>query len=642
MALSVQEFAAKIKAKYPAYQNVDDSALAQAMVKKHPEYASQVNLGASTTPAPEVTKPVVASPAAPSNSGWKSPGSEFPAPGTPEAGESFMKSPVGQFFNKQAPALQEAQNKEENITPLERGANVAGQFIHGVYDAGAGGVKLATNALNPLPAIGAFKDIVTGNYRKDAQGNPDMSVTPEDQQKTDQSSEGIKGLNQIISGIGQVVTSPLAASPVLQKGTSLPFEGAHDVIGGVLNELGVDPETDQGKTIADSLLNALTLTFVKPKNIAEGITNVLDTGKNAAAKITDTATAAKEKVMPSTFQAEALRSGLKEEHIGTVQNLTPEQAVTAKQFLDAGKAKIQDAAAPTVFQSAGKVIEDVYKQLQTKKKEAGATLGEVKKVMANEDLNTRPIKMKFRQALDDLNAITVKNGKNILDIEKSDLGGTGLASQVESMWKKLSENKKLKAKDVESMTVQIENKVGVGDGQFAKASPAGRSLLKLKTALNEGLGEVHPGFKAANETFAKLANGLQDALEAGKVKVGKSKYTISGGTTLQRLLSSIPEKTQAGLAALEKLAQEHGVEMPKDLQTRANLANLAEHYSGAVQPRSMKGIVEQSASHAGKAGSLFNTIKEGIDYVNPKMKLSEQIGKIQKLIDRAQEYSKAK
>lgn len=45
MALSVQEFSAKIKQKYPEYQNVDDFQLAQKVVAKYPEYAGKVDLG---------------------------------------------------------------------------------------------------------------------------------------------------------------------------------------------------------------------------------------------------------------------------------------------------------------------------------------------------------------------------------------------------------------------------------------------------------------------------------------------------------------------------------------------------------------------------------------------------------------------
>lgn len=48
--LSIDDFAAKVKAKYPDYAHLGNSELAQKIVSKHPEYASQVDLRPLTTP----------------------------------------------------------------------------------------------------------------------------------------------------------------------------------------------------------------------------------------------------------------------------------------------------------------------------------------------------------------------------------------------------------------------------------------------------------------------------------------------------------------------------------------------------------------------------------------------------------------
>ena len=40
--LSVQEFAAKVKDKYPQYKDVDDQQLVEALIKKYPQYESAV------------------------------------------------------------------------------------------------------------------------------------------------------------------------------------------------------------------------------------------------------------------------------------------------------------------------------------------------------------------------------------------------------------------------------------------------------------------------------------------------------------------------------------------------------------------------------------------------------------------------
>src|SRR4051794_15453305 len=53
--LSSDQFAAQIKAKYPAYANVDNSTLTQKMLAKYPQYSDRVDVGA---PAPAPVLPV--------------------------------------------------------------------------------------------------------------------------------------------------------------------------------------------------------------------------------------------------------------------------------------------------------------------------------------------------------------------------------------------------------------------------------------------------------------------------------------------------------------------------------------------------------------------------------------------------------
>jgi hypothetical protein len=42
--LSPQEFATKVKSKYPEYKDIDDVTLAQRVIEKYPEYADRVSM----------------------------------------------------------------------------------------------------------------------------------------------------------------------------------------------------------------------------------------------------------------------------------------------------------------------------------------------------------------------------------------------------------------------------------------------------------------------------------------------------------------------------------------------------------------------------------------------------------------------
>lgn len=57
MALSVKDFAATVKAKYPEYQNVDDNVLAQKVLDKYPEYKDKVDMSQSSAPAQTQPEP---------------------------------------------------------------------------------------------------------------------------------------------------------------------------------------------------------------------------------------------------------------------------------------------------------------------------------------------------------------------------------------------------------------------------------------------------------------------------------------------------------------------------------------------------------------------------------------------------------
>jgi hypothetical protein len=43
--LSIAQFAAEVKSKYPQYKDIDDSVLANKMIEKYPVYADKVELG---------------------------------------------------------------------------------------------------------------------------------------------------------------------------------------------------------------------------------------------------------------------------------------------------------------------------------------------------------------------------------------------------------------------------------------------------------------------------------------------------------------------------------------------------------------------------------------------------------------------
>lgn len=90
--LSVSEFAAKIKAKYPAYANLDDNELTQKMLAKYPQYKDQVDLNPEKK-SPDQTLPS-ASPTGGQDSGIGSP--NIPDFNPQNIGLGYIKKPTFQ------------------------------------------------------------------------------------------------------------------------------------------------------------------------------------------------------------------------------------------------------------------------------------------------------------------------------------------------------------------------------------------------------------------------------------------------------------------------------------------------------------------------------------------------------------------
>jgi hypothetical protein len=111
--MTPQEFATKIKAKYPQYKDVDDLELAQKVVAKYPAYKSQVNLENGSTE--------------PQNKG-------------------FIGRVADDFKNRGQKVTETlttfANNENANVKDVaQSGFNVAGQFAGGALDIVGEGIK---------------------------------------------------------------------------------------------------------------------------------------------------------------------------------------------------------------------------------------------------------------------------------------------------------------------------------------------------------------------------------------------------------------------------------------------------------------------------------------------------------------------
>jgi hypothetical protein len=135
--ISVDDFAAKVKAKYPDYAGLDNATLAQKIVAKHPEYKNQVNL------APPAVSPIL----------------------TDYTGKSYQSlSPADASEKMKSGNYTLGPPAQKNIRPLdtpkfERYNALSGGSLGVLRDVGRG-VDTGVNALMDMPGqvVHAFSD----------------------------------------------------------------------------------------------------------------------------------------------------------------------------------------------------------------------------------------------------------------------------------------------------------------------------------------------------------------------------------------------------------------------------------------------------------------------------------------------------
>jgi len=203
------------------------------------------------------------------------------------AGNQFMNSiPIIGGIKQNMEDMNKAAQQSPDISPPGK------NFMNG----GAGDMNvlgnLGSNALsgvntevgmftNPMNALGQANKVMTdisqgvGNIAGGAFNTVANSVAPFNPLDTRTAEQKFnngpaQGINQMISGIGQAGSAPLDMFPTAKSVVSAPFKMLGDGVNQGLSTVGINPNSQQGQQIAQSLINALTLSM--------GIKGAVDNG----------------------------------------------------------------------------------------------------------------------------------------------------------------------------------------------------------------------------------------------------------------------------------------------------------------------------------------------------------------------------
>lgn len=382
MALSVQEFSAKIKAKYPEYSSVDDKVLAEKIIAKYPEYKGKVDMSVTDSGAPNVMGAVndasnqMAESMNQTMSGYQSPGSQFAKPWE-YTEEDFKTSEVGKAVT--SPGGQQAiSNAYKSAIP---GGDLGIGVGKGVISSAMGASELVGRGMDaivkPLAQGFGYK---SPDFEQMDQFRQDVTKSDNDVQEAGKIAEQIGEYILPMGGVaklGKVAEGAIGASKgskvvksIFDLGTKMALEGA---AGGAVSAA---QEGDINKNVTDTAaISALMPVAGKAFELAKGglskmsklqISKLIRPDKNAYLFGKDPAAAiVSEKITANNWDDLVKNIGSKKKEIGQAIGENVRKADKSK-IIDVSKiiqSNADDFVGRTTDQNVWKTFSDKVAQL---------------------------------------------------------------------------------------------------------------------------------------------------------------------------------------------------------------------------------------------------------------------------------------
>lgn len=754
-ALSPQEFASRIKAKYPAYKNVDDTALVQALIKKYPVYSSQVDFNSTETNSEAAGKTIAkglvkavnpanlienAKSAIPFVMDKVEKFTEDTASPTPEQ-EAETKVAHEKATNDSIRATQDAnaagiipsgidpktkmpptpERIQAKIDPLHRigsaineVAQVPGKVVNqvvqdttqgitqgvgeisdagkkfgnaitGIGDEGeqlepgerglqAGEAALQTvhgtlqslfaapgAVVHQIPGVNQVVQAASGLINGMGQGGSDLfksglsvmggKLSPEQEQQVD---EGFKSLASLLvikfshdaakySKHQQAMDDAISAYKDAQAQGNL---GAANIAMDKITELVAQKPTF-GENLAGNVVGGAkdVLNKVIPKNIGEmqppppTQTNMFGPGaqKNPQPDMTPENT--KAELNTKDIKPDLLRSNMvNERDANLLSNLDPKGRKIVNDYLDQGNYKLQNpSSGETMFDTPGREVEEWLGKAEKVKQQLGQKVSTAKLGLSGTEVSTDPVMTTFLKELRRFNiSQSIDDNGMKLDYGDSDLANVTQAQNLfNDIYKKL-QSPTLDARDLESVTSQIDQASGLLKSAGYKPSVTNNAFSEIKSTINKTVGEQAPEFATANKDFAQFMEDYKTIDNAATVKLGNGQEVWSGAQLLRRLTGNAGAKYKAALESMQNLesnyGDDYGLLAPENLKLKADLANFVEKFTQTGQPGSLGGQAQAAAENAvGKVpvvGQVLKTARAVADYMNPPEVIKENISKL--------------
>lgn len=577
MALSVQDFAAKIKQKYPQYSSLDDQTLTQKIVDKYPQYKEQVDIGGAPNPAQgQESYPA---PWLQQKPAVQAPGANFPKPWEAE-GMANIGNAAGAVANFAT---------EGTIKPILKDiAQVPGAAVANLRGAVAGAQKPWFSEEAKQASDQAVAEPVNvpwlGNispYAKNSEGGVDPLKTAV--------NIGAKGTE-----------AGVATLNMMNPASSVPQAIVRGGLQAAANEAQNDNASIQ--SVAGSGVVGGTL-----GGLFQGAFNKLSGHKFWSGGTPETV---------KSFEKEAAKAGIKPDVVERLKTMTPEEKTLQKSYLDQALENLKKPdETPSPMEKLANDVTDGMRKLHGEKQKAGAAIGLTKEgiriaepqKLATGDLKS--VKDAFVQKLDKLRVGVGEDGN--LDFSNSTVKNlTGDQGLLNSTWDEVKGVKTLddliRVRDTLNNNVthgKLNNQISASES-FAKG--LNRDLTAIAHKSNPKLGEL-------DDVFSSLTKAVQ-AFQ--KKTGGSTQFTveeaIDGTNTYNLLRKSLGAGTKESrdiLTKLQALGTKYDIPELQNIMRSRRLAQTAEDIVGTdikTKPTSFAGRLSQGAK--GVKGAMLNNI----------------------------------
>lgn len=618
--LSVQDFAAKIKAKYPEYQNVDDNTLAQKIVAKYPEYQNQVDLsgGASQPQGQPVQDQGQSNQPAPTPD--QSQGSDQSTqPTTDTSGQNQSQQPTDQgdgtmkdLYNAKI-ANGENPNSNNIVDSVKQGADFLTQGI--VKPLAKFGVGAVVTGAKDLQAI------AQGSYTGASAAIQGKQINPQD--VTDINQQGTAPVD--IPWLGNVNFNQANDKGNVDTGRSMLTQGAAAAEAALAGLNVIDPTANVAE---NAIRSGLQGAFHEAQDKNASITSTAAAGAESAASAAILGPIFNKVLGNSTWSGEAkdfiknieeagTKAGLQPVVIKSLKTMSAPEATLQGKFIQMAKDNVDDPDninKPSPMIALGDRVTEGMRKLYGIMQDKGASIGETKGniITGQQEAPAINVQGARKDLLGSLatKGVTVGND-GLLDFSKSTLANQkGDQTAISNLWDSIRQTKEISAPEALILREKLQNDLYAGQRR-GDVSAAGSFLTKFEQNLTGQIHENHPELAELDNTFSTIKKAVTGFTKKTQGAVPlTTEEAISGANTpnlLRRSLGNANRDNSNAVQALEDLGTKFQIPELMDLKKTTRMAQIAEDLVGTdikTKPTSMNAMLKKGKQSLGFVGAV--------------------------------------